>query len=114
MSDFFSQLSLTVFNYNSALACEPWLLKPNQYIQRFYYIKGGDAWYIDKKEKKVPFIAGKIYIMPYFMHCSFQQSPLNRCNHVFVDFLSSPIIRADSPIVYNVVQHSPVHKLILS
>lgn len=113
MSDFFSQLSLKVFNYNSALANEPWVLKPKQYFQRFYYIKGGDAWYIDKTGQRIPFVKGKIYIMPYFMDCNFQHDPQNPCDHVFIDFLSAPIIRADSPIVYDVSKDSTVYRLIM-
>lgn len=113
MSDLFSQLSLKVFNYNSALAGEPWVLKPKQYFQRFYYIKGGDAWYIDKMGQRVPFVEGKIYIIPYFMDCNFQHDPQNRCDHVFIDFLSAPIIQSDSPIVYDVSKDSTVYRLIM-
>lgn len=111
-SDIMNDLMLTVFYYNSVFAAEPWLLIPNIYVQRFYYIKGGDGWYFDKNGVKQPFLKGKIYIMPYYMECCFQQDPQNRCDHVYIDFITAPVIHADQPLVYDVKENSEIWDLI--
>lgn len=97
-----NDINLNIFLFDSRPASEPWVLNPSTHIQRFYYIKSGTGWYLDARNNKNFFKPGHIYIMPYDMQCHFYQDPDDRIDHIFIDFLSSPLIMGGAPLEYPV------------
>lgn len=81
-------------------------------LQRLYYIKSGRGEIILPDGERRPFDAGKIYIFPYNLPQRFETDPLDRIDHIYFDFISTPPIIADRPIVYSVDRAAPVAHMI--
>lgn len=89
-----------VLTYGSSRAPASWVQNYPVNMQKLYYIKGGKAWYTDKKGERKRFIPGMIYLFPYNFEYHFENDRDDPLDHIFFDFLSSPPLIADSPLIY--------------
>ncbi len=53
-----------ILTYGSTRAPSDWVQNYKINMQKLYYIKGGTAWYIDKRGARQRFIPGMIYLFP--------------------------------------------------
>lgn len=67
-----------------------WCCHPYNYCNRLYYINGGAASYIDK-EGAHPFVPGHIYFLPRSTNYRLVQQEDNRLDHLYFDFICTPI-----------------------
>lgn len=95
------------------LAAADWSRSPIINIQRLYYVKGGSGYILGPDEEHIPFIPGKIYIFPYNYPQNFYNDPLDRIDHIYVDFFSTPPIISESFMVYDVPPDSPLMRTVL-
>ncbi len=77
-------------------------------IQRLYYIKSGKGQYREKNGELQSFEAGHVYIFPYNFYQDFVTDPDDRIDHLYIDFLSTPPIIADAPLIYEVHEGSRI------
>ncbi len=81
-------------------------------MQRIYYIKGGRGHINTEQGERIPFEAGKIYIQPYNFFADYYSDPADPINHIFFDFLSTPPIISNAPIVYDLAADSTAVSII--
>ncbi len=91
-----------------------WYLNYPVKMQRLYYIKGGSGHIQTEQGGQIPFEAGKIYVHPYNLFADYHSNPDDPIDHIFFDFLSTPPIISDAPIVYDVAADGAVCSLIKS
>ena len=89
-----------ILTYGSIRAPADWVQNYKINMQKLYYIKGGTAWYTDKRGARQRFIPGMIYLFPYNFEYRFENDRNDPLDHIFFDFLSSPPLIADSPLIY--------------
>lgn len=95
------EIQLNIQNVGSCIVPEGWYLSHQVKMQRLYYIKGGKGFVRDGSGAHIPFEPGKIYIHPYNLVADYQSDPVDPIDHVYFDFLSTPPIISDEPIVYH-------------
>lgn len=103
--------SVHLSNYGDGTAPTEWWLYPVIRIQRLYYIKSGSGFYLGEDGRHLPFIPGKIYITPYNLHDSFQNSSDDPIDHVYFDFITTPPIIAPEPLIYDVPFESSIQAM---
>jgi AraC-like DNA-binding protein len=95
------KLNLKIITVGSRKAPAGWHIFQRTKMQRLYYIKSGTGWMQDEQGNKAPFEAGKIYIHPYNIVADFISDPDDPIDHIYYDFLSTPPIISDAPIIYD-------------
>lgn len=89
-----------------------WNLDQIKYLQRLYFIKSGKGNILLDSGEIIPLESGKIYIFPANMNQNCESDPDDPINHIFFDFISTPSIIADRPIVYEVAGNLRLEKYI--
>ena len=105
-------ISLKILTVGDRKVPEKWHISQRVKMHRLYYIKGGTGWMNDGHGGKIPFEKGKIYIQPYNLEADFVSDPQDPIDHVYYDFLSTPPIISEGPIVYTPSEGSTVEALI--
>ena len=113
------KISLYIFQAGKGLAPEQWfqteaisLDRRMITLQRLYYIKGGRGEMILPDGERLPFVPGNIYVYPYNLPQRFVTDAHDRIDHIYFDFISTPPVIADRPIVYPVMSGSPVSHMV--
>lgn len=91
---------LRVITYGSGRAPADWIQSNRFKIQKLYYIKSGNGWYTDLRGEHRKFLPGTVYLFPYNYEYIFENDKDDPLDHIFLDFISSPPIIADAPIIY--------------
>ena len=94
-------VSLKILTVGDRKVPAEWFVSQRVKIQRLYYIKGGTGSMNDSHGGRIPFEKGKIYIQPYNFEAQFTSDPNDPIDHVYYDFLSTPPIISNKPIVYS-------------
>lgn len=107
-------VSLKILTVGDRKVPDKWFVSQRVKIQRLYYIKGGTGSMNDGHGGRIPFEKGKIYIQPYNFEANFISDPGDPIDHVYYDFLSTPPIISNEPIVYSPDENSTATALILA
>ena len=94
------KLSLKIVAVGSRKVPKEWYISQRVKMQRLYYIKGGTGAMRDRQGVWHPFEKGKLYVHPYNLPIEFSSDPDDPLDHVYYDFISTPPIIANAPIVY--------------
>lgn len=105
-------VSLKILTVGDRKVPAEWFVSQRVKIQRLYYIKGGTGSMNDSHGGRIPFEKGKIYIQPYNFEAQFTSDPNDPIDHVYYDFLSTPPIISNKPIVYSPQTNSTATSLI--
>ena len=108
------EIQLKILTAGSCVVPKGWQLSHYVKMQRLYYIKGGKGSMNDGSGVRIPFESGKIYIHPYNLVADYQSDPNDPLDHIYFDFLSTPPIISDTPIVYDLPPDSTAVLLIRS
>ena len=112
-------ISLYIFQAGKGLVPENWIQteainldRRLIRLQRLYYIKSGRGEMILPDGERRPFNAGQIYVFPYNLPQRFVTDPRDRIDHIYFDFITTPPIIADQPIVYDVGDSTPTSHMV--
>lgn len=100
--------SLYIDHLGMGFAPENWSLSHRIKMQRLYYILGGTGYFKAENDQYEKMEHGKIYVFPYNFYSEFKSEKNDPINHIYFDFISSPPIISDRPIVYDVREDSKV------
>ena len=81
-------------------------------IQRIYYITKGSGCYFDPDGTSHPFTAGTLYVFPYNFISNFYSNPHDPFEHLFLEFISSPPLISEDPVIHPVTPGSSLEKLL--
>ncbi|MBQ8551340.1 MAG: helix-turn-helix transcriptional regulator [Clostridia bacterium] len=85
-----------------------WYIRDRIKKQRLYYIFGGTGSMSDAVGNRIPLERGKIYIHPYNLAAEYESSPSDPIDHLFFDFITTPPLISNAPIIYEVPANSSV------
>ena len=105
-------ININIDHLGVGKAEEPWILADRIKMQRLYYIIGGTGYYKDNNAQYVKMMHNKIYIFPYNFYADFKSDLSDPINHIYFDFISTPPIISDKPLVYDVPENSDLFCLI--
>ena len=108
------KINLKIITVGSRKVPAGWHISQRAKMQRLYYIKGGTGSMNDGHGGRIPFEKGKIYIHPYSLIADYRSDPNDPIDHVYFDFLSTPPIISDTPIIYDLPSDSTAVSLIRS
>jgi len=75
----------------------PWVTVPPEGMNRLYYIHSGTGGVL-RDGRKIPFQAGKLYLLPAFSRLETYTDPSDRLVHTYVNFeLVPPILSSEIP-----------------
>lgn len=103
---------LNINHFGMGEAYGDWVLYERLKMQRLYYIIGGKGAYRDCDGTFKPMEHNKIYIFPYNFYAEFKTDDEDKLNHLYFDFLSTPPIVWNTPIIYDVPDGSDIKSLI--
>lgn len=106
------KISLKVIAVGNRKVPKGWHISQRVKMQRLYYIKGGTGAMRDRQGGWIPFEKGKLYVHPYNIPVEFISDPDDPIDHVYYDFISTPPIIANAPIVYKPAPDGAVAALI--
>ena len=99
-------IHLFIDHLGSQYAPMNWTLDHAVKMQRLYYIKSGKGSYSVGHSAKEPFLPGHVYLFPYNAPVHFETDSLELVDHIFFDFLSTPAIISDKPVICDVPENS--------
>ena len=101
-------VSLNIDHLGMGKAPETWTLAHRIKMQRLYYIIGGTGYYKNENAEYVKMEQGKIYIFPYNFYAEFKCDKNDPIDHIYFDFISTPPIVSNGPIMYDVPENSDI------
>ncbi len=79
--------------------------------QRLYYIKGGTGNYTDHAGRQVAFLPGHFYLFAYNCSQDFFSDPACPLDHLYIDFISVPLLLSRAPLCYQAEEGSPLRQM---
>lgn len=97
-------ISVTLLGCGSGLAPASWRTDNLPRPYRLYYIKGGTAFY-QLGTKEYPMKKDHFYLFPSSLPFFSRQEPEDRLDHVYYDFIMTPPIISQEPVVCSLEEH---------